>query len=106
MAQPPKLTDEQRAAALEAAAKARRIRAEVKERLKMGSVSLPQLLEKADSDEILAKLKVLSVLESLPGVGKVSARRLMEEMGIAESRRLKGLGTNQRAGLVERFPGT
>ncbi|MCP3854662.1 MAG: integration host factor [Actinomycetia bacterium] len=106
MAQPPKLTDEQRAAALEAAAKARRIRAEVKERLKMGSVSLPQLLEKADSDEILAKLKVLTVLESLPGVGKVSARRLMEEMGIAESRRLKGLGTNQRAGLVERFPGT
>ncbi|MCP3911897.1 MAG: integration host factor [Actinomycetia bacterium] len=106
MAQPPKLTDEQRAAALEAAAKARRIRAEVKERLKMGSVSLPQLLEKADSDEILAKLKVLAVLESLPGVGKVSARRLMEEMGIAESRRLKGLGTNQRAGLVERFPGT
>ncbi len=106
MAQPPKLTDEQRAAALEAAAKARRIRAEVKGRLKMGSVSLPQLLEKADSDEILAKLKVLTVLESLPGVGKVSARRLMEEMGIAESRRLKGLGTNQRAGLVERFPGT
>ena len=106
MAQPPKLTDEQRAKALEAAAVARRVRAEVKERLKMGSVTLPQLLAKADSDETLAKLKVLTVLESMPGVGKVSARRLMEELSIAESRRLKGLGDNQRAALIERFPGT
>ena len=72
----------------------------------MGSVSLPQLLAKADTDATLAKLKVLTVLESMPGVGKVSARRLMEELSIAESRRLKGLGANQRAALIERFPGT
>ncbi len=103
MAIPPKLTDEQRAAALEKAAIARRVRAEVKARLKMGTVTLPELLAQADEDPILAKIKVLAVLESLPGVGKVSARRTMETIGIAESRRLAGLGDRQRAELIEAF---
>lgn len=103
MAIPPKLTDEQRAAALEKAAIARRVRAEVKARLKMGTVTLPELLEQADNDPILAKIKVLAVLESLPGVGKVSARRTMDEIGIADSRRLAGLGDRQRAELLKAF---
>ena len=103
MAIPPKLTDEQRAAALEKAAIARRVRAEVKARLKMGTVTLPELLEQADNDPILAKIKVLAVLESLPGVGKVSARRTMDEIGIADSRRLAGLGDRQRAELLNAF---
>ncbi len=103
MPQPPKLTDEQRAAALEKAAKVRRIRSEMKMRLKMGSVSFPELLEQADNDEIIAKIKVLAVLESLPGVGKVKARRTMEEIGIAESRRIAGLGPQQRKALLEEF---
>ncbi len=51
-------------------------------------------------DDALAKLKVVSVLESLPGVGKVQARRIMEELDISESRRLRGLGRNQREGLL------
>ncbi len=103
MPQPPKLTDEQRAAALEKAAKVRRIRSEMKMRLKMGSVTFPELLAQADEDEIIAKIKVLAVLESLPGVGKVKARRTMEEIGIAESRRIAGLGPQQRKALLEEF---
>lgn len=103
MPQPPKLTDEQRAAALEKAAKVRRIRSEMKMRLKMGSVTFPELLEQADTDEIIAKIKVLAVLESLPGVGKVKARRTMEEVGIAESRRIAGLGPQQRKALLKEF---
>lgn len=103
MAIPPKLTDEQRAAALEKAAIARRVRAEAKARLKMGSLTLPELFALADEDPIIAKIKVLAVLESLPGIGKVSARRLMEEIGIAESRRIAGLGDRQRAALLESF---
>lgn len=101
MPTPPKLSDEARAAALEKAAEARRIRAELKQRLKMGSLSLGELLELADNDEIVGKTKVLAVIESLPGVGKVKARRTMEEIGIAESRRLRGLGDNQRRDLLE-----
>ncbi len=97
MPQPPALTTEQRQAALEKAAKVRRERAEVKEKLKLGSLSLDELLKKADSDETVGKMKVLSVLESLPGLGKVKARRLMETVGISESRRLQGLGAKQRA---------
>ena len=103
MAAPPVLTDEQRKAALEKAAVARRIRAELKERLKMGSVTLAEVLEVAAGDEIIGKTKVLAVLESLPGVGKVKARRLMEDIGIAESRRLRGLGDQQRASLLAAF---
>lgn len=103
MAAPPVLTDAQRKAALEKAAEARRVRAELKERLKMGSVTLEEVLELASTDEIVGKTKVLAVLESLPGVGKVKARRLMEEIGIAESRRLRGLGDQQRAALLKSF---
>lgn len=103
MANPPQLTAVQRQAALEKAAIARRARAEVKDRLKMGSLSLPELFALAESDEIIAKIKVLALLESLPGVGKVKARRVMVDVGIAETRRVQGLGTQQRARLLEEF---
>jgi len=100
MPQPPALTAEQRQAALDKAARVRRERAEVKEKLKMGSLSLQELLKQADSDDTVGKMKVQSVLESLPGLGKVKARRLMEQVGISESRRLQGLGANQRTALL------
>ena len=98
---PPSLSPEQRQAALEKAAAARRQRAELKEKLKMGSTSLRELLEQAQRDEVVGKMKVLSVLESLPGLGKVKARRLMEEVGISETRRIQGLGDKQRQKLFE-----
>ncbi|MDA8268911.1 MAG: integration host factor, actinobacterial type [Actinomycetota bacterium] len=100
MPQPPALTAEQRQAALDKAAKVRRDRAEVKERLKMGTLSLADLLSRAEGDDTVGKMKVLSVLESLPGLGKVKARRLMETVGISETRRLQGLGANQREALL------
>jgi hypothetical protein len=100
MPQPPALTPEQRQAALAKAAKVRRERAEVKEKLKLGSITLSELLTTADSNETVGKMKVLSVLESLPGLGKVKARRLMDTVGISESRRLQGLGSNQRESLL------
>ncbi len=103
MANPPSLTPEQRAAALKKAGEVRAARAELKEKLKMGSVTLAEVLKQADSDDVVGKLKVLSLLESLPGVGKVKARRLMEEIGISESRRVKGLGPQQRQSLLEQL---
>ena len=100
---PPSLSPDQRQAALEKAAAARRRRAELREKLKMGSTSLKELLDEADRDEVVGKMKVLTLLESLPGVGKVRARRLMQELDISESRRLRGLGRNQREALLKRF---
>jgi hypothetical protein len=101
---PPSLSDEQRQAALEKAKEARRARAELKERLKMGSITLTELLDQAADDEVVAKMKVIAVLESLPGVGKVKADRTMKEIGISESRRVRGLGAQQREALLKSFP--
>lgn len=101
MATPPQLTPEQRAAALVKAAEARAARADIKARLKMGSMSLSEALDSTDTN--VAKLKVVSLLESLPGVGKVKARRVMEEIGIADNRRVQGLGAQQRASLLDQL---
>lgn len=101
MPQPPSLSPEQRQAALEKAAVARRARAELKEKLKMGSTTLEELFAQSESDDIVGKMKVLAVLESLPGVGKVKARRLMEDNGIPDTRRVQGLGSNQREALLQ-----
>lgn len=103
MALPPSLSPEARQAALEKAAAARRQRAELKEKLKMGSLTLKELLDQAARDEVVAKMKVVTVLESLPGLGKVKARRLMEEIGISETRRVQGLGDKQRRSLFEKL---
>ncbi|MPV38196.1 integration host factor, actinobacterial type [Georgenia subflava] len=102
MALPP-LTPEQRSAALAKAAAARTTRAEVKNKLKYNQVTLSEVLEAARTDEALGKLKVVSLLESLPGIGKATARSLMSEIGISEARRVRGLGPHQSASLVERF---
>ena len=96
---PPKLTQEQRAAALAKAGEARRVRAEIKELLKMGSITFEELLERAETDPIVAGMKVASVLPSLPGRGKVKAKRMMEAHGIADNRRIRGLGGRQRESL-------
>jgi hypothetical protein len=103
MAQPPQLTDEQRAAALAKAAEARRVRAEKKELLKTGSLRLSELLAEAESDDILAGLKVERVIASMPGTGKIKAKRLMESLGIAENRRIRGLGDKQKEALLAEF---
>ena len=99
----PQLTPEQRAAALEKAAQARKARAELKEKLKNGETDLQAVLKKADEDEILGKMKVSALLEALPKVGKVKAQEIMKELEIAPTRRLRGLGERQRRALLERF---
>ena len=73
----------------------------VKEKLKNGNITLSELLTQSDSDDTVGKMKVVSVLESLPGLGKVKARRMMETVGISDSRRLQGLGAKQREALLK-----
>lgn len=102
MALPP-LTPEQRAAALEKAAAARRARAALKVRLKSSGTSLDEVLADGDTDEVIGKMKVVAVLEALPGVGKVRAQKIMERLEISPSRRVRGLGAKQREALVREF---
>lgn len=99
----PETTEEQRNAALARAAQARRLRAEIKELLKTGSLTLSEVLDKADDDPLVAGTRVQAIIVSMPGMGKIATKRLMEEIGIAENRTLKGLGSNQRAALLDRF---
>jgi signal recognition particle GTPase len=101
----PPLTPDQRAAALEKAAQARKDRAEIKTNLKRGTVTLTDVLNQGQTDETVGKMKVSALLESLPGVGKVRAQQIMERLGIAESRRIRGLGAKQRAALESEFAG-
>jgi hypothetical protein len=98
----PTLTEEQRKQALEKAAEARRKRAVLKGELKSGKLTLKDVLGR-DGDDTVGKMKVSTVLESLPGVGKVRARKLMEKLDISASRRVRGLGAKQRDALLDEF---
>lgn len=98
----PVLTDEQRKQALQKAAEARRKRAELKGELKSGKRTLKDVLSIQGNDTV-GKMKVSTVLESLPGVGKVRARKIMEKLDISATRRIRGLGAKQRASLLDEF---
>lgn len=95
----PQLTDEQRKEALEKAAKARHERAELRDKIKKGEVSLQEVLD--SEDPIASRMKVSTLIESLPGYGKAKAAKIMDELGISPSRRVKGLGARQREQLLE-----
>lgn len=99
----PSLTPQERAAALEKAAQARRDRAAVKNRLKYSKGSLAAVIGEGKDNPVVGKMRVSALLEALPGVGPVRARQIMAEVGISESRRVRGLGANQSAALIARF---
>lgn len=103
MPTPPKLTPEQRAAALEAAKQARRSRSNVKEQVRSGKLKLLQVIDLAATNEAIAKMRVSELLESLPGVGKVRATTILERLGIAGNRRIQGLGVLQLQKLKKEF---
>ena len=92
----PTLTPEQRAQALEKAAAARSHRARIKSKLS-------EFFTASETDDVLGKMKVRALLISLPRVGTTTADAILADVHIAESRRVRGLGANQRAALVERF---
>jgi guanylate kinase len=104
MPTPPKLTAEQRAAALAKSTASRQVRAAIKARVKSGELSLSAVIELALSDEAIAKMRVLELLESFSGVGKVRAIAILDRLDISQTRRIQGLGTAQRKNLLREFP--
>lgn len=98
----PQLAPEERQAALEKAKAARSRRAEVREELKSGKMTLEKVLTMKD-DPVVGRMKVSTLIETLPGYGKAKAEKIMKELEIAESRRLKGLGERQQKALLERL---
>ncbi len=99
----PPMSEEQRARALEKAGEARRKRAEIKALLKTGSLTLAEVFEQAEIDDIVAGTKVYPLLASMPHTGKIKAKRIMEDLRIAENRKIRGLGSRQREDLLRTF---
>lgn len=98
----PKLTDEEKLHALEKAQRMRRQRAEIREQLKSGKITLQDVLNQAD-DDVVGRMRVSYLLQSLPQIGKVTSRRIMEEIGIHENRRVRGLGHRQVEALLKKL---
>lgn len=99
----PQLSPEARQQALEKAGVARRTRALIKADLKKGKVDLPTVIQRADVDEVVSKMKVIDLLAALPKYGKTKASAVMVDLDIAENRSIRGLGPNQRDALLQRF---
>ncbi|MFF5090351.1 integration host factor, actinobacterial type [Streptomyces niveus] len=97
----PALTLSQRAQALEKALAVRRERADLLAALKSGALTLPSLLTR--EDDVVGKLRVRRLLESLPGIGAIRAGQLLTDLGISDKRRVQGFGTKQRARLLALF---
>jgi DNA uptake protein ComE-like DNA-binding protein len=98
----PNLSDEDRKRALQKAAEARQKRAALRQKIKKGEMSFAQVMSQSD-DPIVARMKVSTLLESLPGFGKAKAAKIMTELQISESRRVQGLGARQREALMEKL---
>ena len=96
-------THEERLASLEKAKAARRARAEMKAKLKAGEVSIEAFLNGVDDNEVIARMPVKQFLCACPGIGAAHAKSIMETIGIAETRRVGGLGVRQKAALLEYF---
>lgn len=99
----PVMTAERRADALAKAKAAVKARAEVKESVRSGGLTVADVLGRAKTSDVLGGLRVTALLESLPGVGKVRARQIMARLGIAEKRRVRGLTARQRDALEQEF---
>jgi DNA uptake protein ComE-like DNA-binding protein len=98
----PSLTPAEKKKALEKAQSMRRARAELRAKLKKGTVKFADVLSDKN-DAVIQRMKVSYLLKSLPRVGKVKAEKIMEEVGIDESRRVQGLGKRQKEALLARF---
>jgi hypothetical protein len=99
----PTMTPAQREQALRKAAESRKARSELKASLKRGTVTLPDVIARGADDDVIGKTKVSALVKSMPGVGGVRAAQIMERLGIDASRRVRGLGPNQRQALEDEF---
>jgi hypothetical protein len=99
----PPNTDEQRSAAVLKATASRRARAELMSRLTRGDITLSEVLDASNTDEVIAKTRVSEVLAAMPNIGKATAQAIMTELQMAPTRRLRGLTGRQCHALLQRF---
>jgi guanylate kinase len=103
MGLPPKISAEERSAALAKAKESRQLRAIAKSKIKSGELSISDVFHQAQSDPVIAKMRVSEMLASINGVGKIRANLIMERLKISPTRRIQGLGKHQVASLSAEF---
>jgi len=97
----PILTAEQRQEALRKAMAARAARKQVLEAITRGEQTIAAVLAQAKTNEVIARTKVAALVKSLPGYGQAKVTAVLEQAGIAPSRRAAGLTERQRQALVD-----
>lgn len=87
-------------------AKASEVR-EQREKLKAGigngELLLGEALSRSEAEENIADIKLLSLMDCVPGLGKVRGRRLLGNLGWAETVKLGELAEEQQRELLERL---
>jgi hypothetical protein len=98
----PKLSLDEKKKALKKAQEVRSQRAKIRQNLKNGKTTIREVLANIN-DDIVARMRVAYLLESLPRIGKIKTRKIMSDIGIDETRRIQGLGNRQKQALIERL---
>lgn len=97
----PILTKEQRQENLDKGMQVRKRRVEYREQLKKGALPLEKFFELADEgDQAAAGMRVKQMITAFPGYAETRADALMKKLRIADGRKVRGLGKNQRANLL------
>lgn len=100
---PPVISAEVRQAALLEAVQARKVRAEIKSKVKRGQLSFDEVLKVALESRAISKMRVKELLESFTGTGRIRSAAIMERLNISPTRRIQGLGKRQIEKLREEF---
>jgi hypothetical protein len=91
----------QREEALLKVQSARNARKQLLTAIAAGEQTIPAVLDRAKTDTVIGKTKVVDLLKSLPGYGPARVTALLERTGIVPSRRAAGLGDRQRQALCD-----
>ncbi len=98
---PPRLSTRARRRAGEKAVLARQDRAKVKEQVASGELFFFDLFK--DERKSIARMKLMDLLQSVPGIGQARAQLIFERTNISPSRRIGGVGHRQIELLRQEF---
>ena len=98
---PPRLSSRARRRAGEKAVLARQDRAKVKEQVASGELFFFDLFK--DERRSIARMKLMDLLQSVPGIGQARAQIIFERTNISPSRRIGGVGHRQIELLRQEF---
>ena len=85
------------------AAEVRSQRDAFKTGINSGDLLLGEILSRADAEKTIADIKLLSLMDCIPKLGKVRGRRLLGNLGWAETVKLGELASEQQEELLSRL---